>query len=82
MNTESTTPVRAEDRVSDVLVRDEALLEVFVGYAPHFAKLRNRTMRRVMARLVTVEQAARMAGVGVEGLLPWASPRWKNLRCL
>jgi uncharacterized protein (DUF2249 family) len=69
MNTESTTPVRAEDRVSDVLVRDEALLEVFVGYAPHFAKLRNRTMRRVMARLVTVEQAARMAGVGVEGLL-------------
>lgn len=69
MKMESATPVRASDRVSDVLVRDESLLEVFVGYAPHFAKLRNRTMRRVMARLVTVEQAARMAGVGVEGLL-------------
>jgi uncharacterized protein (DUF2249 family) len=69
VNTDSITPVRAGDRVSDVLTRDEALLEVFVGYAPHFAKLRNRTMRRVMARLVTVEQAARMAGVGVGGLL-------------
>jgi uncharacterized protein (DUF2249 family) len=69
MKTDTTIPVRASDRVSDVLVRDESLLEVFIGYAPHFAKLRNRTMRRVMARLVTVEQAARMAGVGVEGLL-------------
>jgi uncharacterized protein (DUF2249 family) len=69
MKTDPTIPVRASDRVSDVLLREEALLDVFVGYAPHFAKLRNRTMRRVMARLVTVEQAARMAGVGVEGLL-------------
>lgn len=69
MKPDQGAPVRATDRVSDVLVRDEALLEVFVGYAPHFAKLRNRTMRRVMARLVTVEQAARMAGVEVEGLL-------------
>lgn len=69
MTTGSPVPVRATDRVSDVLARDEALLEVFVGHAPHFAKLRNRTMRRVMARLVTVEQAARMAGVPVAGLL-------------
>jgi uncharacterized protein (DUF2249 family) len=57
------------DRVSDVLARDESLVDVFVRYAPHFAKLRNRAMRRVMARLVTVEQAARTAGVPVEILL-------------
>jgi len=69
MTTGSPVPVLATDRVSDVLARDEALLEVFVGHAPHFSKLRNRTMRRVMARLVTVEQAARMAGVPVNGLL-------------
>ena len=50
MKPDQGAPVRATDRVSDVLVRDEALLEVFVGYAPHFAKLRNRTMRRVMAK--------------------------------
>lgn len=57
------TPVTADDRVSDVLARDESLVDVFVRYAPHFAKLRNRAMRRVMARLVTVEQAARTANV-------------------
>ena len=57
------TPVTAGDRVSDVLARDESLVDVFVRYAPHFAKLRNRAMRRVMARLVTVEQAARTANV-------------------
>lgn len=62
-------PVAATDRVSDVLARDESLVEVFARHAPHFAKLRNRTMRRVMARLVTVEQAARAAGLPVEALL-------------
>lgn len=63
------TPVRAQDRVSDVLARDESLVEVFVRCAPHFSKLRNRAMRRVMARLVTVEQAARTAQVPVERLV-------------
>jgi uncharacterized protein (DUF2249 family) len=56
-------PVAATDRVSDVLARDESLVEVFVRQSPHFAKLRSPSMRRVMARLVTVEQAARVAGV-------------------
>lgn len=63
------TPIAPGDRVSDVLARDESLVEVFVRHAPHFAKLRNRTMRRVMARLVTVEQAARTAHVPVAVLL-------------
>lgn len=62
-------PVTGADRVSDVLARDEALLEVFVRQAPHFEKLRNRAMRKVMARLVTVEQAARTAKVSTEHLL-------------
>jgi TusA-related sulfurtransferase len=62
-------PIAAGDRVSDVLARDESLVEVFVRAAPPFAKLRKRAMRRVMARLVTVEQAARMAGISTETLL-------------
>lgn len=64
-----TGAIRATDRVSDVLARDEALVEVFVRCSPHFAKLRNRTMRRTMARLVTVGQAARIADVPVTALL-------------
>ena len=62
-------PIVAGDRVSDVLARDESLVEIFAGVAPPFAKLRNRAMRRIMARLVTVEQAARMGGVSTDLLL-------------
>jgi uncharacterized protein (DUF2249 family) len=65
----ATIPIAAHDRVSDVLARDESLIEVFVRAAPHFGKLRNRAMRRVMARLVTVEQAARTANIPTERLV-------------
>ncbi|HET7621034.1 MAG TPA: DUF2249 domain-containing protein [Gemmatimonadaceae bacterium] len=65
----SGVPVAPGDRVSDVIARDEALVDVFVSAAPHFSKLRNRTMRRVMARLITVEQAARTAGIPAERLV-------------
>jgi uncharacterized protein (DUF2249 family) len=65
----SSVPVAPGDRVSDVLARDEALVDVFVRAAPHFSKLRNRAMRRVMARLITVEQAARTAGIPSEKLV-------------
>ncbi len=61
--TGSNVPVALTDRVSDVLARDESLVDVFVQAAPHFSKLKNRAMRRVMARLITVEQAARTAGI-------------------
>lgn len=69
MRAPETAPVARTDRVSDVLARDEHLVEIFVRHAAHFDKLRNATMRRVMARLVTVEQAARIAGVPVHALL-------------
>ena len=65
----SNRPVAASDRVSEVLSRDTSLVEVFVRAAPQLAKLRNPTMRRVMARLVTIEQVARMAGVSCDTLL-------------
>jgi uncharacterized protein (DUF2249 family) len=65
----TSTPIASTDRVSDVLARDEALVEIFVRRSAHFEKLRNVAMRRVMARLVTVAQAARIAGVGVDVLV-------------
>ncbi len=69
MSAPARVSVSCTDRVSDVLARDEQLVEVFVRHAPHFAKLRNPALRRMMARLVTVEQAARMAGISVQVLL-------------
>jgi uncharacterized protein (DUF2249 family) len=61
--------IRPDDRVSQVLAREPALVEVFVAASPHFERLRSGPMRRALARLVTVEQAARVAGVDPAALL-------------
>ena len=61
--------IRAEDRVSRVLEQDERLVDVFAGASPHVERLRSPAVGRVMARLVTVGQAARIAGVPVDELL-------------
>lgn len=69
MSATAAGPVLPTDRVSDVLARDESLVEVFVHQAAQFVKLRNPAIRRVMARLITVEDAARMAGLGSAALV-------------
>jgi uncharacterized protein (DUF2249 family) len=63
------TLIQLTDRVSAILERDEALIDVFVAASPAFERLRNPALRRVMAGLVTVEQAARVAGVDAAELL-------------
>ena len=57
------------DRVSTIIGRDESLIDVFASLSPAFERLRSPAMRKVMARLVTVEQAARMAGVDADELV-------------
>ena len=61
--------IRASDRVASVLAQDERLLDVFVAASPAFEKLRSSAMRKTMARLVTVEQAARIAGIDPAALV-------------
>lgn len=61
--------IRAGDRVAAVLAKDERLLDVFVAASPAFEKLRSSAMRKTMAKLVTVEQAARIAGIDAAQLL-------------
>lgn len=55
--------IRAGDRLSAVLARDERLLEVLAAAAPPLENLRVPAMRRTMAPRVTVEQAAQIAGL-------------------
>jgi hypothetical protein len=69
MTRTANAPVRATDKVAAVLARDEKLVEVFASHSPQFAKLRNPGMRRVMARLVTVEQAAKICGAEPRALV-------------
>lgn len=61
--------IRSSDRISAVLARDERLVDVLVSASPTFAKLRNLALRRTFAHLVTVEQAAKIAGVDAAQLV-------------
>ncbi|MEB2314253.1 MAG: DUF2249 domain-containing protein [Sorangiineae bacterium] len=64
-----TTPIQATDRISAILKRDESLVEVLISASSTFKKLKNPLMRRTMAKLVTVEQAAQIAGLDPEALV-------------
>jgi uncharacterized protein (DUF2249 family) len=55
--------IHATDKIHAVLAQDERLLEVLTAASPAFEKLRNAALRRTMTRLVTVEQAAKIAGI-------------------
>jgi uncharacterized protein (DUF2249 family) len=55
--------IRGSDTVAAVLRRDESLIAVFAGLSPVFERLCDPGMGKVMSRLLTVEQAARMAGL-------------------
>ena len=57
------------DRISSIIAHDQRLVDVLAAASPMFERLRNPALRRVMARLVTVEQAARIAGLDPADLL-------------
>ncbi len=61
--------ITAETRVSDLLNAHPEAVEVLAEFNPHFAKLRNRMLRKIMAPRVTVAQAAQIAQVDVGAML-------------
>ncbi len=56
-------PILPSWRISEVLKRYPQLLDVLVEVSPAFSRLRNPVLRRVQSRLVTVAQAAQIAGL-------------------
>jgi uncharacterized protein (DUF2249 family) len=63
MATTDREPILASWKISEVLKRHPELLDDLIGLSPAFEKLRNPVMRRVQSRLVTVAQAAGIAGL-------------------
>ena len=61
--------ITAAWKIHDVLQRYPQMLDVLVALSPAFGKLRNPLLRRVQSRLVTVEQAARIAGLDPDDLV-------------
>ncbi len=62
-------PIRASDKLQRLFDRDERLIDVVAGHSPQLAKLRNSPIRRVMARVTTVAQAARLCKVDTDTLI-------------
>lgn len=61
--------IRGEDCLIAVLEKDESLVEVMAGLSPTLERLRAPELRRVMARIITVQEAARLAGIDTRELI-------------
>ena len=68
MNTNA-TPVQASDKLQSLFERDERLIDVVASHSPQLAKLRHSPMRRIMARVTTVAQAARLCKMSADSLV-------------
>ncbi|HEX2867083.1 MAG TPA: DUF2249 domain-containing protein [Ignavibacteriales bacterium] len=56
-------------KISKMLEEYPGSLEALIRVSPHFRKLENKILRKALAGRVTVEQAAKVAGVDLEFLL-------------
>lgn len=55
--------ITRDDRLSEVLGRNDQMLQVIESAAPQLRGLRNPVTRKVMGRLATIAQVARLAGI-------------------
>ncbi len=62
-------PISPETKVGALLEAYPELEETLVACAPAFAKLKNPVLRRTVARIATLEQAARIGGLSVRDLV-------------
>lgn len=62
-------PIRESDKLQTLFERDERLIDVVASHSPQLAKLRNSPMRRIMARVTTVAQVAKLCKMPVESLV-------------
>jgi TusA-related sulfurtransferase len=58
-----------ETRVADLLDTHPEAEEILIGIAPQFKALKNPVLRRTVARVATLEQAAKVAGMQVRELV-------------
>lgn len=62
-------PIHPETKVGALLDAYPELEAVLISIAPAFEKLRNPILRRTVAKVATLEQAARIGGVRVRDLV-------------
>ncbi len=62
-------PINPETKVGALLEAYPELEEVLIRMAPAFSRLRNPVLRKTVAKVATLEQAARIGGVSVRSLV-------------
>ena len=62
-------PITPETRVGELIESHPEAEEILVDMAPAFKALRNPVLRRTVARVATLEQAARVGGVPVREMV-------------
>ncbi len=62
-------PINPETRVGALLDAYPVAEEVLIGLVPAFVKLKNPILRKTVAKVATLEQAARIGGIGVRDLI-------------
>jgi hypothetical protein len=64
-----TVAINPETRVGQLLDAYPGIEDVLIKLAPPFEKLRNPILRKTVAKVATLEQAARIGGIGVRDLV-------------
>jgi len=64
-----TEPITPETKVAKLLEVYPDLEEVLIGMAPAFGKLRNPVLRRSVAKVATLRQAAKVGGVSLAEMI-------------
>ncbi len=62
-------PITPRTKVADLLDAYPRLEEVLVAQSPHFTALGNPVLRKMVAKVATLEKAAQMAGIPVRRLV-------------
>ena len=62
-------PINPETKVGALLDAYPGIDEVLIAWVPAFEKLRNPILRRTVAKVATLEQAARIGGVSVREMV-------------
>lgn len=65
----SRIPITPETKVGDLLEAYPEAEAELIAIAPQFKALRNPVLRRTVAKVATLEQAARVAGMGARNLV-------------
>jgi hypothetical protein len=62
-------PITPETKVGALLEAYPGIEEILIGWVPAFAKLRNPILRKTVAKVATLDQAARIGGIPARELV-------------